>query len=331
MSNSKFKFKIENLYAMSDGVRHPLHTDIQQDKINNCYFLASIQSLAFHNPEHIKNLIGFDAKTGDYSVRFFDKKTADYTHLIKVGQADIDDNIKRQGGSKLDNGYANAPFWPAVMEVAFAKYKNPDLNKGYKIINAAGSPKEAHDLLGIKDYSSYDAKSLKQSESVFVQFIKDIENAKAPALFMIDKNPGIKNPHLIEKHAYALIGIGKIDGRHVLYIHDPYQNQLKASFLKKDHTIALDLKETLHSDFWKITIGQGIHPIKKLKTSFNEGLTAEAVAEASPLTQVREMLASLDSKKGIGDFLASNPLTAVDESVLTGQTGQTLEQRTLVR
>jgi hypothetical protein len=44
---------------------------------------------------------------------------------VPVTQADVEDNIRREGGGTADNKKGN-PIWPSVMETAFAKLYDPN-------------------------------------------------------------------------------------------------------------------------------------------------------------------------------------------------------------
>jgi hypothetical protein len=67
---------------------------------------------------------------------------------IPVTQRDLLDNIKRGGGSKVDNRPGtDGPIWPAVMETAYAKMNDGNwsngLAQGYRVLNEGGHSREA--------------------------------------------------------------------------------------------------------------------------------------------------------------------------------------------
>ena len=57
MSNRKTHFAEEDLYGPS---RRPQSTDIRQDELQNCYFLAPIGALAEQQSDRIRDAIRFD-------------------------------------------------------------------------------------------------------------------------------------------------------------------------------------------------------------------------------------------------------------------------------
>ncbi len=123
----------------------PKASDIRQDAMGDCYFVATLAAVAQERPQAIRNAISFDAKTSTFSVKLYD--SAGKAQTIRVTQAEIANNVKRQGGSTMDNTGKTGPSWPAVMETAYAKMhdSNPKngLNEGYKAIVNGGWPADA--------------------------------------------------------------------------------------------------------------------------------------------------------------------------------------------
>lgn len=119
------------------GPNGPLPTDIRQDNIGDCYFVATLAAVAQENPSIIQDAIQYDPATQSYNVRLFDDNGNPVT--INVTQADITDNVARSGGSTMDNTGKNAPSWPSVMETAYAKMHDTNhadgLDEGYGAID----------------------------------------------------------------------------------------------------------------------------------------------------------------------------------------------------
>ena len=134
-------YDASSLYGASG---EPSAADIQQDRIGDCFFIATAGAVADASPERIKDAITYNDDTGNFTVRLYD---GDKWVDIEVSQAEIQDNIARGGGSKLDNGAADAPVWPAVMETAYAKLRGGDLEAGYEVINAGGKARNAMETL----------------------------------------------------------------------------------------------------------------------------------------------------------------------------------------
>ncbi len=129
----------------------PRASDIDQDRIFNCYFLAPIGTLGEQQPNRIRDAIRFNPETGDFTVRLYrppntDERSRGHTgpveESVTVSQDDLRRNIEREkGGSTVDNQRdRSGALWPAVLEAGFAELYGRDqqgrvnLNNGYDII-----------------------------------------------------------------------------------------------------------------------------------------------------------------------------------------------------
>ncbi|MBP6748678.1 MAG: hypothetical protein KA144_03480 [Xanthomonadaceae bacterium] len=147
---SKPRFTDRNLYD-ADGM--PDRDDIRQDALGDCYFVATLGTVAGQQPDRIRNAIVYNSERQTFSVTLYEKekdkdgKETIVPKTIEVTQAEIADNIdKRKGGSTADNTGRDENIWPAVMETAYAKSKDADpakkgLDEGYtNITNRNGEP-----------------------------------------------------------------------------------------------------------------------------------------------------------------------------------------------
>jgi hypothetical protein len=137
------RFDEQDLYAGGK----PSATDIQQDRIGDCYFVATLAAVAEKQPDRIRDAIKFDPATGNYTVTLHKEEwgwlpPGYQTKEVKVEvtQQELEDNLKRGGGSTVDNkSGTDKPIWPAVMETAYAKMHddNPSdgLAEGYQEID----------------------------------------------------------------------------------------------------------------------------------------------------------------------------------------------------
>lgn len=103
MGREDRQYTTADLYG-SDG--RPRASDIDQDRIFNCYFLAPIGALGEQQPDRIRDAIRFDPKTGDFAVRLYRPPNADergrgqtgpMEESVTVSQDDLRRNIERLG------------------------------------------------------------------------------------------------------------------------------------------------------------------------------------------------------------------------------------------
>jgi hypothetical protein len=135
------RFTDKNLYG-PDG---PKPSDIKQDSLGDCYFVATLSAVAQKHPRLIQDLISYDRISHRFIVGLYD--LSGKKRHIHVTQSEIANNITRGGGSWMDNTGKDRVAWSAVMETAYAKMhdSNPrdGLAEGYTKIAGGGWPKDA--------------------------------------------------------------------------------------------------------------------------------------------------------------------------------------------
>ncbi|MBW8811270.1 MAG: hypothetical protein JF591_21190, partial [Lysobacter sp.] len=141
------QYTATDLYG-ADG--RPRGSDIDQDRLYNCYFLAPIGSLGERQPDRIRDAIGFNAEAGEFTVMLYrppsmqergQGQTDPIRESIVVSQEDIRRNIRKGGGGTADNNREHdGALWPTVIEAGFAELYGRDtqgrvnLNRGYDLI-----------------------------------------------------------------------------------------------------------------------------------------------------------------------------------------------------
>ena len=140
---SERTYDADDLYTGgADGT--PSAADIDQNSLGDCFFIATAGAVADQSPGRIKDAISYNEDTGNFSVRLYD---GDDWRTIDVSQADIQDNIERGGGSRLDGGTGDEPIWPAVMETAYAKLRGGTLDAGYRELDKGGKARDAMETI----------------------------------------------------------------------------------------------------------------------------------------------------------------------------------------
>lgn len=132
-------FDASNLY---DASGNPKDDDINQDRLGDCYFVATLAAIADRQPQRIKDAIQYDEKTKTFNVTMYEPRVkvnfASHELAVKavkipVTQSEILYNLERKGGSSVDNDPQHqGALWPAVMETAFAKMYDKNWSNGLK-------------------------------------------------------------------------------------------------------------------------------------------------------------------------------------------------------
>lgn len=141
------QYTARDLYGAGE---RPRASDIDQDHLYNCYFLAPMGSLGEHQPDRIRDAIGFNENSGEFTVTLYrppnsqersQGRTDPIRESVVVSQEDIRRNINERGGGTADNNRErNGPLWPTVIEAGFAELYGRDaggqvnLGRGYRAI-----------------------------------------------------------------------------------------------------------------------------------------------------------------------------------------------------
>ncbi|BDC47810.1 hypothetical protein F183_A01260 [Bryobacterales bacterium F-183] len=209
-TSTKPKFHGDNLY----GPNGPSQNDIKQDAFGDCYFVATLGAVAMQNPKGIKDAIYYDESTQQFRVRLY--KTNGQVKYIWVTQAELEDNVNRQGGSYIDNTGLYERVWPAVIETAYAKMfdSNPNdgLGEGYQKIINGGWPSDA--MMAITgnagsqvSYTYYLKLGVDGSVAVLGGKVATaLQQHKSVTLWSVPEN-GATQDGLVDDHVYTVISM----------------------------------------------------------------------------------------------------------------------------
>lgn len=221
------RFTDKNLF----GPGGPMASDIKQDALGDCYFVATLASVARQRPAYIRSCISYDRVSHHFIVRLFDMSgKLKYFH---VTQAELADNIARQGGSRMDNTGKDQRAWPAVFETAYAKmfdsnYKD-GLAQGYNKIAAGAYPRDAMMAItgffgtelkyalippltrarSIVLFGSRVATALRQKKFVTLWSVTESDNRSALARRL---GVQIAQDGLVDNHVYTVMAMSQAPG-----------------------------------------------------------------------------------------------------------------------
>jgi Calpain family cysteine protease len=132
-----------NLFPSGNPTPH----DVDQHSLGDCYFDATLGSLAAQNPDFVKNMVQANPD-GTYTVHLFDPNG----HRVDVtvtNQVPLDSNGNVVGVS----GRNNQVNWASIVEKAFAKYNDVyhvtgnAAHSGYAAVNDGGSNNDFYEAL----------------------------------------------------------------------------------------------------------------------------------------------------------------------------------------
>lgn len=144
------QYTVADLYGAAG---RPRASDIAQDRLYDCYFLAPMGALSESQPERIRDAIRFDAEAGNFTVMLYRPPNArersqgqadPIRESIVVSQEDIRRNITKRGGGTVDNNReGDGALWPTVIEAGFAELYGRDaqgrvnLDRGYRTVGTS--------------------------------------------------------------------------------------------------------------------------------------------------------------------------------------------------
>lgn len=245
----------EREYDASDlyGSGGPKATDINQDNLGDCYYVATMAALADKTPQRITDAIKYNEDTGNFTVHIYN---GDEWVDVEVSQAEIQDNIDRHGGSTVDNGNTKGAIWPSVMEVAYAKVLGGDLEKGYQELDGGYSADAFEALTGDSGQEMSRALIAMLGPEWAAQTIQQALDAGRPVT--LSTNPentanwferNILGEHdapqdgLVDNHVYTVEGVKVVDGEVVLELRNPWGHNGVEGFKDTGATMEVKLSD----------------------------------------------------------------------------------------
>ena len=146
------------LFLARDGVKAPSVMDVDQGALGDCYLIAAMGAVAASSPGIIKDMISYDAATGQYTVTFQEMQSGG---RFKPHKETVDAYMPTRRGSSGPGRMAyamsdgtfdpnNQAMWPAIIEKAYAQWKG-----GYEAIGGGGnSARTMQAFTGVRSVSA---------------------------------------------------------------------------------------------------------------------------------------------------------------------------------
>lgn len=275
------RFDRQDLYVGDQ----PRAEDIQQDRIGDCYFVATLGAIADKQPDRIRDAIKFDPATGNYTVTLHKKEWGwlppgyhGKEVKVEVTQQELEDNLKRGGGSTVDNKTGtDKPIWPAVMETAYAKMHDDNpadgLAQGYKEIDGGWAHDAMFAVTGSEGENIRPVDMLggeMGAELMQRQIAKALDEGKPVTLSTDPENRSLwemitggegRQDGLVDNHVYMVERVYKdSNGEVKVELRNPWatNNNVGEGHDTPDATITLDLKDLIETGgLESVNVGPG--------------------------------------------------------------------------
>jgi hypothetical protein len=217
------RFTASDLYGPTG---RPQATDIDQDRLNDCYLLAPMAGLARLQPQRLQDSISYDEASQSFKVRMYQPGAdgAAQAVTIDVSQDDVLDNLRRQGGSTVDNRRnVDGPLWPAVMETAYAEMQNQgSRNANYAAIEFGMPGPAMYAMTGEsgQDITREQVAAL-STEQVYTRLQTALGEGRPVTLGAYVENPGFPQDGLQDRHMYTVEGVRKVGNDMFVDLRNP--------------------------------------------------------------------------------------------------------------
>ncbi len=183
----------------------PLETDVNQGSLGDCYFLATLASLAHSSPGQLEQL-AVDLGDGTYAVQF--DRNGVYTYVR------VDSRFPSGpfGGLAYDHPGSDGDIWSLVLEKAYAAFRTGA--NTYNSLNSGWMGNVFNDFGIANAYLS-----LSVSEA---SFYATVSSALA-AGDAVTVGTYASAPNLVGSHAYSIVGASKnASGQTVYLVRNPW-------------------------------------------------------------------------------------------------------------
>jgi hypothetical protein len=209
-------------------VGDPCYLDIAQGTSNDCSFMASLASVAEHNPGFIREMIT-DNHDGTYTVRLFNS-SGEAEYITVDGQLYRDQN----GNPIYAQNDNRQVIWPAIVEKAFAMMKG-----GYENLEFLNSTETLRAITGLEYATQYNLKegtmtndsgtfSNEASPNQIFNWISfSLEQGRPVTAGTHDPGEGVvydENNQLVVDHAYSVVRTYEEEGEQWVVLFNPWGN-----------------------------------------------------------------------------------------------------------
>jgi hypothetical protein len=184
----------------------PTMQDINQGSVGDCYYLATLQSLAYEQPTKLEEY-AVDLGDGTYAVEF-NRGDAGATYVR------VDGDMAAGGWSGLAYAHPQpgGPIWAEIFEKAYAFYRSGQ--NTYASLNSGWTGTVFYDMgISITGFSS-------MQSNIFSQITTALANHKAVAAVTNGSIPaGIP---IIASHAYSVVSTSVVGGVDYITVRNPW-------------------------------------------------------------------------------------------------------------
>ncbi len=186
--------------------------DAVQGQVGDCYFIASLASLAKVKPELLAKAITTNPD-GTFTVTFFEREKGQKTPTPVKVTVDATFPV-RYGGPEYASARSSQELWPLVFEKAFAAWKG-----GFDAIEGGMAATALESLTGVKP-EFFPVGDGVDANQVF----KRLQAAcgSGAAVVALSKTWDPSERGVVSDHAYSLLGVEERGGQRFVQLRNPW-------------------------------------------------------------------------------------------------------------
>lgn len=186
--------------------------DATQGQVGDCYFIASLASLAKVKPELLAKAVTANAN-GSYTVTFYEREKGQKTPTPV--QVTVDGTFPtRYGRPEYAAARSSKELWPLVFEKAFAAWKG-----GFDAIEGGMAATALEALTGVKPEFFPVGDGL-DPKKVFKQL--EAACGSGAAVVALSKTWDPSERGIVADHAYSLLGVEERGGERYVTLRNPW-------------------------------------------------------------------------------------------------------------
>jgi hypothetical protein len=202
----------------------PSYLDVNQGKLGDCWFVATLAEVALQDPSAIESMIT-NNHNGTFGVRFFVDGVADYVTVNRELPTESGDSGWANGSNlAFANGAKGEPLWAELVEKAFAQLNaEPDAVHGERGLATnsydgieGGYPQDALKEITDQDSFTFTSRHLvSDSATIGAAFESGDEVELSTGIV-----PKPYQDHLVNDHVFEVVGYDA--GTEEFTVHNPW-------------------------------------------------------------------------------------------------------------
>lgn len=207
------------------GETGPQLSDIDQNRLGDCYFLAALGAIVAQDPDVISNMLR-DNGDGTYTATFYAAQDGERVPVEVTVDGDLPvnaDGTLVYAGAVDSDGDNDLELWVPLLEKAYAKFQDlygPDDGlSGYQDLGNGGS---AHNVF--RDVTGEPATRTSdfQTEQQLLDLVQRVDEGQYVTVSSLVDGA---DPGWVGRHAYTVVGTYEDNGETMVILRNPWGRQ----------------------------------------------------------------------------------------------------------